>query len=102
MTYLGNPKADSDGCQMREYSAPQPLPHSVVHFKSNVLKTQSFLVHREANEMVHFKTRGALQSKEWCTAKQIQVHFKARNGALRSKFWCTAKQAMKSTMPRFS
>jgi hypothetical protein len=40
------------------------------------------LVHFESSGVVHFKTRGALQSKKQCTLKQISVHSKARNSAL--------------------
>jgi hypothetical protein len=100
MTYLGNPKADPRLCQIGESSLPGSQPRVVVHSESNALITQIFLVHLETNRVVHFKAKGALQSKEWCTSNQIPVHSKARKGAPASKFWCTVKQAMEPEMPR--
>ena len=64
MTYLGNPKADPRLCQISERSLLPSQPHQLVHSESNAIKMQILLVHPEANRMVHFKARGALQSKE--------------------------------------
>jgi len=82
MTYLGNPKADHRLCQIRETSLPNSQLRPVVHSESTMAKMQIVLVHLEANGMVHSESRGALQSKGWCTPNQILVHLEARNGAL--------------------